>query len=84
MPEKVFTNVNVEHYDFRRTSVNGATVLIVDMWFLQVRTDVQETFSNTIDPASADPVSSGTVQPTTPTTAQTSAVNGALATAGAH
>ena len=68
-PEAVYTNANVVHFDYRRTSSNGVKLLAVDVWLREVRiagTSAPSGFdmSNAASPAAADPVNGGTVQPT--------------------
>ena len=36
-PEVVYTSVNVQHYDYRRTATNGNGLLTVELWLLEVR-----------------------------------------------
>ena len=73
-PEITYPSVNVTHHDYRRTSVSGVTLLAVDVWVEQVRVTGTSQFSNTQQPAGADQVNGGTVQPQAPTAAQTSAL----------
>ncbi len=77
-PEVVYPSCNVVHYDYRRTSRNGVGLIIVDVWLLQVRVGTSSSSSaltNTAQPSGADPQNDGTVQPTTPTAAQSSAAS---------
>lgn len=46
-PEKIFTSVNVQHIDFRRTATNGLGLITVEMWLLEVRVTVNDSSSNT-------------------------------------
>ena len=73
-PERIYTSVNVTHYDMRRTNVDGATLIKVDIWMLQVRVTAEIGFSNTKQPAGADPASNGIVQPTLPSPNQNSLI----------
>lgn len=41
-PEAVYQNVNVQHYDYRRTSTNGVGLLTVEVWLLEIRERVVE------------------------------------------
>lgn len=74
-PERVYSNVNVQHYDYRRTATQGAGLLAIDVWCLEIRNNATSTFSNTKTPSGASPQSGGTVQPipATPTQAATGA-----------
>jgi hypothetical protein len=79
-PEATYENANIVNYDYRRTTRNGATLLIVNLHIEEVRQTGTAQFSQTGDvslpasgvqnPASADSVSQGQVQPQTPTAAQ--------------
>jgi hypothetical protein len=65
-PEVTFTNCNITHVDFRRQSHNGATLLILDVWFVQIRITSTSTFSNTQNPTNQGQQAGGNVTPTTP------------------
>lgn len=65
-PEKTYTQVNISHLDYRRESRNGAGLITVDLWFLEIRMNAVTAFSDTKQPQGASPVSNGTVQPTEP------------------
>jgi hypothetical protein len=68
MPEVTYPSVNVTHYDFRRTSRSGVSLLAVDVWVEQVRVTGTTAYSNTntATPSGADPVNGGNVQPLSP------------------
>ncbi len=72
-PEEVYTSVNIQHYDYERTSQNGVGLITVDLWVMQVRVTAQQAFSNTKDPSGASPQNGGTVQPQDPTPTQANA-----------
>jgi hypothetical protein len=36
-PEVVYTSVNVQHYDYRRTATNGNGLITIELWLLEVR-----------------------------------------------
>ena len=61
-PEEVYLNCNVNHFDYKRTSVNGLGVLIIDIWLIEVRVTSTSSFSNTLSPTDAGQQSSGNVQ----------------------
>lgn len=61
-PEHTYSNVNIEHYDFSRSSHNGVGMIMVDVWVVEIRQNATTTFSNTQSPAAADPVNGGAVQ----------------------
>lgn len=46
-PEKVYTSVNVQHYDYHRTSTNGVGVITVEMWLLEIRVTNNTAQNNT-------------------------------------
>lgn len=73
-PEKVYSSVNVKHYDYRRTAVNGVGMIILDVWCEEVRVTSNTTFANTAAPSGAGQVNDGTVQPVSPSAAQAAAV----------
>lgn len=66
-PDMAYKNVNLENFDYRRTATNGATLITADLMFSEVRETVEAVFGPAAEPAGADPVSSGTVAPATPT-----------------
>lgn len=65
-PEETYQNANVVTYDYRRTTRNGAALLIVNLHIEEIRQTGTAQFANTQNPASADPVSQGQVQTQTP------------------
>lgn len=69
-PERTYTGVNLTRYDFKRTSSQGITLLLVDLQLEEIRVSAAATFTNSKSPAGADAVNDGAVQPTTPTPAQ--------------
>jgi hypothetical protein len=77
-PEVSYANANVTHYDYRRTSTNGATLLTVDVWTQEVRVSAAPQYTQTTAPSGADPVNGGAVQPQDPTSAQASQAQAAL------
>lgn len=75
MPDYVYPSLNVTHYDFKRTQKSGVSLLSVEVGFEEVRVTGTTQYSTTATPAGADPVASGTTQPTTPTPSQVSSAN---------
>lgn len=69
-PEATYQSLNVVHYDYRRQSREGASLLQVDVWLQQVRIVKAAATTQVADPASAAPVSQGTVAAQPPTAAQ--------------
>ena len=62
-PEVTYVNASLQNYNYRRETKNGATMLIVDLQFTEVRTTAIATFSAPTKQASgSDPVSDGQVQ----------------------
>jgi hypothetical protein len=73
MPEgPVIRSVNIDHYNFSRTSTNGANLLIIDVAFKEVRVTATAAFSNTATPSGAAQTSTGTVQPQAPSSGMSS------------
>lgn len=62
-PEKTYLSVNVERFGYGRSAREGATLLVVDLILRQVRVTAVASFTQVANPASASPVSGGTVQP---------------------
>jgi hypothetical protein len=63
-PERVYTNANVQRYDYRRTAQKGVGLLVVDVYIMEVRTSAgQQGGSNTKDASGAAPQQDGDVQP---------------------
>jgi hypothetical protein len=64
-PEAVYSSVNVEHYNYRRTSSNGLGLMVVTVGLLEIRVDnTTNSFQNTFSPASFSPAPAGNVQAT--------------------
>lgn len=61
-PEKIYRSVNISHYDFRRTATNGVGMIVIDLWFQEIRVTSTAAFSNTQQPANAGQQSNGNVQ----------------------
>lgn len=65
MPEGTRQNVNVTHYDFERTALQGVSLLMVDVWVEEIRIVGAPAFSNTAAPSGNNPQTTGQVTPTT-------------------
>ncbi len=76
-PELSIPNGNIVHYDYRRTSKSGFQLITVSVWVQEIRIAGTPAFSNTATPSGAAPQNGGTVQPTTPTPSQSSAITSA-------
>ena len=76
MPEFTWPSINVVKRSFRRTRETGSSCIEIDVWVEQVRVTGTSQFSstNTVNPTSSNPVSSGQVQPAAPTSAQSTAI----------
>lgn len=63
-PEAVYPSANIVHYDYRRQTRGAVSRIDVDVWLQEIRITAAAQFSNSQDPAAADPVDGGTVTPT--------------------
>src|SRR6266852_3939160 len=81
-PEAIYTSMNITHWDYRRTSVNGVGLLVVDIWLIEVRVTATTQFSNTQNPSGASPQSGGLVQTESPTSQETTAITPVTAGVG--
>ena len=70
-PEKKYVSMNIERYNVRRTATEGAGLITVDLWFMQVRVSAETAFTNSKKPSGMAVQSDGTVQSQTPTPAVT-------------
>jgi hypothetical protein len=84
-PEVTYFNATVENFAYRRETKNGATLITVDLWFLEVRVSATAQFSAAASssplaanqvkaPNAADPISDGQVQAADPTAARAAAL----------
>lgn len=71
-----YRDVNVIHYDYRRSITHGTQLLTVDVWLEQVRMIDGPAFSHTESPAGAASFSLGQVEPGLPTSEQSAALPG--------
>lgn len=88
VPETTYSDCNIAHMDYRRTSTNGVGLLIINLYLVQVRVTAAETFSQTNnspaspsavkDPGAAAQVDDGPVQTQPLTSAQQNTVEGAI------
>lgn len=72
-PERTYYNVNINHYDYRRSSNGGVGLMVIDIFGIEIRLAAESAFVNTQDPTSAKQVNNGTVQPNNPTPDQAAA-----------
>lgn len=62
-PEGVYVNLNVKHYDYRRTAENGIGLVIVDLWCEEIRVlDMAGIFTATAASSGMAMLNGGTVQ----------------------
>ncbi len=54
-PEKSYHSCNVQHYDYRRTNLNGVGIIVIEMWLLEIRTTSSGALGNATD-ANGNPV----------------------------
>jgi hypothetical protein len=74
-PDAIYPSVNITHYDYSRSAGNGAGLIVVDVWTLEIRETVNDQMSATQSPTSAPQANGGTVQPTAPTPKQNAALD---------
>jgi hypothetical protein len=74
-PEVVYHNLNIKHYDYRRTAVSGVGLLTVDVWAQEVRIAQQTNYPSVASASGAPQVNGGTVQATTPSTVQSETIS---------
>ena len=60
-PEKIYSSCNIMHYDYKRTSTNGVGMIIIDIWFVEIRVTATAALSNTQNPTNAGTQSNGNV-----------------------
>jgi len=74
-PEVAYPSVNLVHWDYKRTATNGLGLMQVNVWCEQVMVNVGSGgLTNTAAPSGATQQNNGTVQPTTPTSTQTTQI----------
>jgi len=79
VPEGKYINFNVDHFDYRRTSENGMTLLAVDIWLRAINvTTATATYTNTAAPSGSSVIQTGTVLPQLPTPPQNAAIANVL------
>ncbi|MEX3628085.1 MAG: hypothetical protein VB138_00105 [Burkholderia sp.] len=69
IPDATYENANVVAYDYRRTTKNGVTMIVAEIYLEEVLQTVVAQFANTHNSASQDSASLGQVQGQTPTAA---------------
>jgi hypothetical protein len=63
-PEQTYPSCNITHVDFKRTATNGVGMIIIDIWFIEIRVTSTSTFSNTQNPTTSGQQSTGSVAAT--------------------
>lgn len=61
-PERTYLNANIESMDYKRESMNGAYMIVVDLYLREIRETATAAFSAAQEPSGADPQSQGQVQ----------------------
>lgn len=79
-PEVSYPSCSIVHYDYRREARGGATLIRIDVWLAEARIAPPPQFSQTTAASGADPVNTGPVQATPPTTPAAAAPAGLTAT----
>jgi len=69
-PDASYPNLNLVHVDYRRESSQGATLLLVQLWFQEVRIAQKSAAPNTAKPSGSVSVDIGQVSPVPPSAAQ--------------
>ncbi|KWI89557.1 hypothetical protein WM11_21575 [Burkholderia ubonensis] len=69
-PDATYENANVVAYDYRRTSKNGVTMVVAELYLEEVRQTVIAQFKKTKDPIASDPITVGQVQAQPPSAGQ--------------
>lgn len=67
-PDRVYSSCSLVHYDYRRESSSGATLLLVEAWFQEIRETASAAYAQTKTASAASPVSLGSVRASAPTT----------------
>lgn len=65
-PEKTYPSCNVTHHDYKRSSHSGVGMVVIDIWFVQIRITATSTFTGTQQPGASPQQSTGNVSTTTP------------------
>lgn len=65
-PEETYSSCNITHIDWRRSSENGVGLVIIDIWFVEIRITATSTFTNTQNPVTSGQQNTGSVAPQTP------------------
>jgi hypothetical protein len=69
-PDAIYYSANITRLGYDRSAQRGATLLVVDVFFLEVRVSATQQFSNTQTPSGANPTNGGQAALTAPTSTQ--------------
>lgn len=69
-PDFLYQDINLVRFDYRRQATNGVTLILADLQFQEVRQTATATYDNTAQASGAPEKSLGTVQASSPSTAQ--------------
>ena len=75
-PEITYPSVNVVHYDYRRETSRGVSKIDADVFLQEVRVTATQQYTSTATPAGQPNTTVGTVQTTSPTPTQATAIGG--------
>ena len=67
-PEKTYHNANIMGVNYRRNAEEGASLLVIEVVFVEVLITAEAKFSSTKNPNSANPTNNGNAKTTTVTT----------------
>jgi hypothetical protein len=74
-PDASYSNLNLVHVDYRREARNGATLLLVQLFFQEIRIAQKPTAPTTEKPSGAATQSFGQLSPTTTPTGNFGSIN---------
>lgn len=75
-PDASYPNLNLVHVDYKREARQGATLLLVQLWFQEIRIAQKSTAPNTAEPSGSVTVDTGQVSPVPPSAAQNNNILG--------
>jgi hypothetical protein len=65
-PDAIFADCNLASFDYRRQANNGATLIIADCFFQEIRQTASAGLRSTKQASGTDPIKRGSVSPITP------------------
>jgi hypothetical protein len=69
-PEQTYSDCNITHVDFKRSSAGGVGLIIIDIWFTEIRQTSTSNFTQTQQPGNSGQVNTGNVSPQAPATSE--------------